>query len=284
MRPSSNSRAPTAAANLGREHQTALGSGGRHPGSTAENAAAGRSNPEAHSPGVWIRCPQPPLAPAAARRPAQTLAASPLAMAAPIRRKAPREHRGKCGGRARQPRGPLTGCLWDVPPASACRGTPHRPAQALATCSPAKLSVIRWSSAKIRANCNIVKYEIATSSRTKRSMGRQTSVCAVVTPSGGMLLLASLASGTNTLVITVDQVSTALRRAPAERRRKPGSRPCVAEHRGKLAHAGRSTNPRPHACTCMPTHVRARLTHTLAGVRGPRACRSGWAGRLPLRG
>ena len=71
----------------------------------------------------------------------------------------------------------------------------------------------------------------ATSSRTKRSMGRQTRVCAVVTPSGGMLLLASLASGTNTLVITVDQVSTALRRAPAERRRKPGARPCVAEHR-----------------------------------------------------
>ena len=34
-----------------------------------------------------------------------------LAMAAPIRRKAPREYSGKCGGRARQPRGPLTGCL-----------------------------------------------------------------------------------------------------------------------------------------------------------------------------
>lgn len=44
-------------------------------------------------------------------------------------------------------------------------------------------------------------------------MGRQTSVCAVVTPSGGMLLLASLASHTNTLVITVDQVSTALQHA-----------------------------------------------------------------------
>jgi len=45
-----------------------------------------------------------------------------------LRRKAPREHREKCGGRAQQPRGPLTGCLWDVPPASACRGSrtpPH---------------------------------------------------------------------------------------------------------------------------------------------------------------
>jgi hypothetical protein len=74
VRPSSNSRAPTAAANLGREHQTALGSGGRHPGSTAENAAAGRGNPGAHSPGVCGMCPQPPLAAAAARRPAQALA------------------------------------------------------------------------------------------------------------------------------------------------------------------------------------------------------------------
>ena len=38
---------------------------------------------------------------------------SPLAMAAQIWRKAPMEHCGKCGGRARQPRGPLTGCLWE---------------------------------------------------------------------------------------------------------------------------------------------------------------------------
>ena len=42
-------------------------------------------------------------------------------------------------------------------------------------------------------------------------LGRRTTVCAVVTPSGGMLLLASLASRTDTLVITVDQV---LRLAP----------------------------------------------------------------------
>jgi len=41
-------------------------------------------------------------------------------------RKAPREHRGKCGGRARQPRGQLTGCLWELPPAFACRGS-HAP-------------------------------------------------------------------------------------------------------------------------------------------------------------
>jgi hypothetical protein len=65
VRPSSNSRAPTAAANLGREHQT-------------------------------------------------------------VSRKAPREHCGKCGGRARQPRGQLTGCLWELPPAFACRGS-HAP-------------------------------------------------------------------------------------------------------------------------------------------------------------
>jgi hypothetical protein len=65
VRPSSNSRAPTAAANLGREHQT-------------------------------------------------------------VRRKAPREHCRKCGGRARQPRGQLTGCLWELPPAFACRGS-HAP-------------------------------------------------------------------------------------------------------------------------------------------------------------
>jgi hypothetical protein len=38
----------------------------------------------------------------------------------------PREHRGKCGGRARQPRGQLTGCLWELPPAFACRGS-HAP-------------------------------------------------------------------------------------------------------------------------------------------------------------
>jgi hypothetical protein len=137
VRPSSNSRAPTAAANLGREHQIALGSGGRHPGSTAENAAAGRCNPGGSSPGVCGSFPQPPLATAAAHRPAQALAASPFAMAAPIRRKAPREHRGKCGGRARQPRGPLTGCLWEVgggvPTTFAC----------ICSCTPPRSSAFR---------------------------------------------------------------------------------------------------------------------------------------------
>ena len=48
--------------------------GARHPGSTAENAAAGRGNPGVHSPGVCGMCPQPPLAAAAANRPAQALA------------------------------------------------------------------------------------------------------------------------------------------------------------------------------------------------------------------
>jgi hypothetical protein len=43
-----------------------------------------------------------------------------------LKRKAPREHCGKCGGRARQPRGQLTGCLWELPPAFACRGS-HAP-------------------------------------------------------------------------------------------------------------------------------------------------------------
>ena len=48
--------------------------GARHPGSTAENAAAGRGNPGVHSPGVCGMCPQPPLAAEAAHRPAQALA------------------------------------------------------------------------------------------------------------------------------------------------------------------------------------------------------------------
>ena len=140
MRPSSNSRAPTAAANLGREHQTALEGtqgaprkmrrqgaatpgathrvsvgvapsirlprqprtaplrrlpphrspwrrqfGARHPGSTAENAAAGRGNPGVHSPGVCGMCPQPPLAAAAAHRPAQA-----LTTCSPAKRPAPK--------------------------------------------------------------------------------------------------------------------------------------------------------------------------------------------------
>ena len=51
--------------------------GARHPGSTAENEAAGRCNPGVHSPGVCGMCPQPPLAAAAAHRPAQALATSP---------------------------------------------------------------------------------------------------------------------------------------------------------------------------------------------------------------
>ena len=48
-------------------------------------------------------------------------------MSAPVRRKAPREHRGKCGRRTRQPRGQLTGCLWDVPLASSCRCSSTQP-------------------------------------------------------------------------------------------------------------------------------------------------------------
>jgi hypothetical protein len=141
VRPSSNSRAPTAAANLGREHQTVRRKaprehcgkcggrarqprgqltgclwelppsirlprkprtaplrrlpphrspwrrqfGARHPGSTAENAAAGRGNPGVHSPGVCGMCPQPPLAAAAAHRPAQA-----LATCSPAKRPAPK--------------------------------------------------------------------------------------------------------------------------------------------------------------------------------------------------
>ena len=96
--------------------------GGRHPGSTAENAAAGRGNPGGNSQDVCGSCPQHSLAAAATHRPAAF-----RLTAAPIRRKAPREHRGKCSSRARQPRGPLTGCLWDVPPASACRGSRKPP-------------------------------------------------------------------------------------------------------------------------------------------------------------
>jgi hypothetical protein len=45
-----------------------------------------------------------------------------------LRLKAPREYRGKCGDRARQPRGPLNGCLDELRPTSACSGsrTPPR--------------------------------------------------------------------------------------------------------------------------------------------------------------
>ena len=62
-------------------------------------------------------------------------------MAAQIRRKAHMEHCGKCGGRARQPRGPLTGCLWDVPPASACRVSRAPPLRRLPLLSA------RWTAA-----------------------------------------------------------------------------------------------------------------------------------------
>ena len=124
MRPSSNSRAPTAAANLGREHQTALEGTQGAPRKMRRQGAAtpGATHRVSVGGAPSVRLPrQPHTAPLKRLRPH-------LAMAAPIRRKAPREHRGKCGGRARQPRGPLTGCLWDVPPASACRGsrTPPR--------------------------------------------------------------------------------------------------------------------------------------------------------------
>jgi len=56
--------------------------GGRHPGNTKENAAAGRGNPGAHSPGVCGMCPQPPLAGSAAHLPAQALAALALLLSA----------------------------------------------------------------------------------------------------------------------------------------------------------------------------------------------------------
>ena len=74
----------------------------RHPGSTAENAAAGRSNPGVHSPGVCGMCPQPPLAAAAANSPAQALATcSPAALRVPERvsereRKSERERERVC--------------------------------------------------------------------------------------------------------------------------------------------------------------------------------------------
>ena len=52
--------------------------GARHPGSTAENAAAGRGNPGVHSPGVCGMCPQPPLAAAAHTAPLRRLPPAPL--------------------------------------------------------------------------------------------------------------------------------------------------------------------------------------------------------------
>jgi hypothetical protein len=71
--------------------------------------------PSSCSPSISL--PRPPHT----HHPAQSLAASPLATAPPIRQKAHREHRRKCGGRTRQPRGPLTRCLGEMPTAFACR-------------------------------------------------------------------------------------------------------------------------------------------------------------------
>ena len=61
--------------------------------------------PASCSPSISL--PRPPHT----HHPAHALAASPRATAPPIRQKAQREHRRKCGGRTRQPRGPLTRCL-----------------------------------------------------------------------------------------------------------------------------------------------------------------------------
>jgi hypothetical protein len=104
-------------------------------------------------------------------------------------------------------------------------------------------------------------------------MGRQTSVCAVVTPSGGMLLLASLASRADTLVITVDQVSTALRRAPAERRGKPGALT------SRLLNSGESPRAAPPAPTRMHAHAHARASHAHNCRRPGTSCMQEWLGR-----
>ena len=110
----------------------------RHPGSTAENAAAGRGNPGGNSQGVCGRCPQRSLAATAAHRPAQALAASPP----PWRRQFGGRHPGSTAENAAAGRGnpgahsPGVCGMCPQPPLAAAAA--NSPAQALATCSPAK--------------------------------------------------------------------------------------------------------------------------------------------------
>ena len=81
-------------------------------------AGAGPANPGPPSPGVYPRCPPPRLASDGALPQRRRLARS---ASSERQREGPRAAKdGRAGGsRARQPRGPLTRCLSEVPPASA---------------------------------------------------------------------------------------------------------------------------------------------------------------------
>ena len=79
------------------------------PDDTTKRRAKAHALPASTSPSLVL--PQHQPAAAAAHAPPCSSACRPFATAPPIRQKAQREHRRKCGGRTRQPRGPLTRCL-----------------------------------------------------------------------------------------------------------------------------------------------------------------------------
>ena len=59
-----------------------------------------------------------------------------------LRRKAPREHRGKCCGRVQQPRVQLTESLWEVPPAFAYRGSRAPPRSSACRLLPSRRNLL----------------------------------------------------------------------------------------------------------------------------------------------
>jgi hypothetical protein len=79
------------------------------PDDTTKRRAKAHALPASTSPSLVF--PQHQPAAAAAHAPPCSSACRPFATAPPIRQKAQWEHRRKCGGRTRQPRGPLTRCL-----------------------------------------------------------------------------------------------------------------------------------------------------------------------------
>ena len=114
--PPARSRSAAASqAHLTQEHQRG-GALGRQ--KTGMPAGAGPANPGPPSPGVYPRCPPPRLASDGALPQRRRLARS---ASSERQREGPRAAKdGRAGGsRARQPRGPLTRCLSEVPPASA---------------------------------------------------------------------------------------------------------------------------------------------------------------------
>ena len=156
--PPARSRSAAASqAHLTQEHQRG-GALGRQ--KTGMPAGAGPANPGPPSPGVYPRCPPPRLASDGALPQRRRLARS---ASSERQREGPRAAKdGRAGGsRARQPRGPLTRCLSEVPPASARL---RRRAPALSRlCRGYQPTIAPWlfegprsrSSAKIREIYNI---------------------------------------------------------------------------------------------------------------------------------